>query len=220
MPRQPPCLSRGRDNRERRIGSPAGAGGAAGHEETGQHDEAPNQKGPVARHVDTWKRHVDGADLQGDDEVAKTADSQWHDAQKDHDRSVHGAQLVVELGQHDSARHPSIAEESTDKRKWFARIGQLPPHQQHQAEAEEQEDQRRYGILNPRSSYDRSKKRTSTRSSARGDRGRSHSCTNPSKMTLVCQPNGRYCTSSEFSKQLSWPVRSNGVRTVVHSPSG
>ena len=39
----------------------------------------------------------------GIDEVAEAADRQRHDAEEHHDRAVHRAELVVELGQHDAA---------------------------------------------------------------------------------------------------------------------
>ena len=61
---------------------------------------------------------------------------------------MHGAELVVELGQHDAAGRVGGAEQPADERNRPARVGQLPPHQHHQAEAEEQEEEAGDRVLN------------------------------------------------------------------------
>src|SRR5947208_1025651 len=76
---------------QRHVGSPAALGRAAGHEETYQHDNAPDKNGPVARHVYFREGHVRRADLERHDKIAKRGKRQWHDAEKDHDRAVHCA---------------------------------------------------------------------------------------------------------------------------------
>ena len=148
-PEQPPGLPGRRDGGERHVGGPARVGRAAGDEEARQHDHAADEEHPVARHVEPGERHVGGADLQRDHVVAEAADRERHDAEEDHDRAVHRAELVVELRQHDAARRVRHAQQVADERDRLARIGQLPPHQHHQAETEEQEQQRRDRVLDP-----------------------------------------------------------------------
>ena len=104
-------------------------------------DHAADEVHPVAHHVELGERHVGRADLQRHDEVAEAADGQRHDAEEHHDGAVHRAELVVELRQHDAARRLVGAEQAADQRNRRARIGQLLPHQHHQREAEEQEQQ-------------------------------------------------------------------------------
>ena len=62
---------------------------------------------------------------------------------------MHRAKLVVTLGQHDAGRCQRGGEQVADERDGPARIGQLPPHQHHQAEAEQQEEEAGYRVLNP-----------------------------------------------------------------------
>jgi hypothetical protein len=62
---------------------------------------------------------------------------------------VHGAELVVELGQHDAARRVRRAEQASNDRDRLHRERELPAHQRHQGESEEQEQQRRHRVLNP-----------------------------------------------------------------------
>ena len=71
---------------------------------------------PVAHHVELRERHVGRADLERHHEVAETADRQRHDAEKHHDRAVHRAELVVELGEHDAARRLVGPEPAADHR--------------------------------------------------------------------------------------------------------
>jgi hypothetical protein len=144
---QPPCLSRRRDVRERGVGGPAGVGRAAGHEEAGEHDHAAHEVHPVAGHVQLGERHVGRADLERHHEVAKSADGQRDDPEEHHDGAVHRAKLVVELGKHDAARSVGLAEIGTDNRNGLAGIRQLPPHQRHQAETEEEKEEAGDAVL-------------------------------------------------------------------------
>ena len=148
-PEQPPGLAGARDVRERRVGGPARLGGASGDEEAREHHAAAHEVAPVARHVDAREGHVRGADLQRQHEVAEAAHRQRHDAQEHHDRPVHRAELVVELGQHDAAGHARLAEEAADDRQRRAGVGELKAHQHHQREAEEQEQQAGDRVLDP-----------------------------------------------------------------------
>ena len=148
-PEQPPGLARAGDVRERRVGGPARLGRAPGNEEAREHHRAAHEVAPVARHVDAREGHVGRADLQRQHEVAEAADRERHDAQEHHDRPVHRAELVVELRQHRAARHARLAEERADDRQRRARVGELPAHQHHQAEAEEQEQQAGDRVLDP-----------------------------------------------------------------------
>jgi energy-coupling factor transporter ATP-binding protein EcfA2 len=76
-----------------------------------------------------------------------SSDGEGHHAEEDHDGSVHRPELVVELGEHRPARHPRFAEERADERQRRARVGELPAHQHHQAEAEKQEQQAGDAVL-------------------------------------------------------------------------
>ena len=61
----------------------------------------PSKIDPVAHHIELWKRHVGRADLQRHHIVSETADGKRNDSKKDHDRSVHRAQLIVKFRKHD-----------------------------------------------------------------------------------------------------------------------
>ena len=137
------------DDRERRVGGPARLRRAARHEEAASIDHAADEIHPVAHHVELGERHVGRADLQRHHEVAETADGERDDAEEHHDGAVHRAELVVELRQHDPARGLVLTEQVADERNRRARIGQLPPHDHHQAEAEEQEEQGGDRVLDP-----------------------------------------------------------------------
>ena len=79
----------------------------------------------------------DCADLQRENEIPKTADGKRHDPQKHHDGPMHRPELVVELRQHDPAGCALVAKPLTDDRDRLERVGQLPPHDHHQSEAEQ-----------------------------------------------------------------------------------
>ena len=55
------------------------------------------------------------ADLERQDEVPERGDTERHDPEEDHDRAVHRAELVVELGRHEAVRHALFAEEPRDQ---------------------------------------------------------------------------------------------------------
>ena len=59
---------------------------------------------------------------------------------------MHRAELVVSLGEHDAAGRAALAENLEDRPRLAGR-GELQSHQQHQAEAEEQEAERRHPVL-------------------------------------------------------------------------
>ena len=61
---------------------------------------------------------------------------------------MHRAELVVSLGKHHAAGRAAFAED-LENRPRLAGRGELQSHQQHQAEAEEQEAERRHPVLNP-----------------------------------------------------------------------
>ena len=112
-----------------------------------EHHHAAREERPVARHVELRERHVRRADLQRQHEVPEAADGQRHDAEEHHDGAVHGAELVVELGEHDAAGGALLAQPLADQRNGLAGVGDLPAHQQHQHEAEQQEEQSGHGVL-------------------------------------------------------------------------
>ena len=105
------------------------------------------QECPVRGHVEARERHVGRADLEGHDVVAEGSDRERHDAHEDHDGPVHRPELVVELGRHHAPRHRVFAEELPDPGKRPPGIGELPAHQHHQAETDQQEDERGQPVL-------------------------------------------------------------------------
>ena len=60
---------------------------------------------------------------------------------------MHGTELVVELRQHDAAGRALIPQPPTDERHRRAWVGQLPPHDHHETEAEQEEEQPGHGVL-------------------------------------------------------------------------
>ena len=103
---------------------------------------APDMAFPRLNMLSYWSYFVGGADLERQHEVAEAADGQRHDAHEDHDRAVHRPELVVELGQHDAAGRVGLAHQAADDRNRPTGEGELPAHDQHQAEAEQEEHQR------------------------------------------------------------------------------
>ena len=81
---------------ERGVGRPAEVGRAARGEETRHGDQRAEQIQPVAERVQARERHVGRADLKRQNAIGETE----HDRggiQQQHDRAVHGEQLVVLL---------------------------------------------------------------------------------------------------------------------------
>jgi hypothetical protein len=121
------------------------------NEETNEHDQASNHVKLVAGHVDARKGHVRRADLERNQVVAEGGERQRHDGQEHHDRAVHGAKGVVEV-RRDHPFGRGAAEQPGQQRShhghWLARMGDLPAHHQHQAEAEQQKTQGGQTVLN------------------------------------------------------------------------
>ena len=61
---------------------------------------------------------------------------------------MHCSQLVVELRKHDAAWSVRLAQQVANDRDWSAWEGELPAHQHHQREAEQQEQHCCNGVLN------------------------------------------------------------------------
>jgi hypothetical protein len=140
------------DRGQRRIGGPARFGRAARNKEAGQHQNAANEIQLVADHVQARERHVRRADLQRHDEVAEGAEGQRHNGQEHHDGAVHGAEGVIKIGRN----HPGLADHAfpqqmvknrADNRHAMPGIGQLPAHDRHQAQPQEQKHQAGDAIL-------------------------------------------------------------------------
>ena len=83
-----------------RIQRPAGAGGPAGDEETGQQHDDAQQVDPEAEHVHVGEDHVPGAAHQRDQVVAESTQEQRRQQVDDHDHPVHGHVLVILVGVH------------------------------------------------------------------------------------------------------------------------
>jgi len=123
----------------------------AGNEKAHQHHDAAQKICLVTRHVDARKRHVRRANHQRHHVVAERGERQRHHAQEDHDRPVHRAEGIVEFRRnrpvagHGRAEH--FFQQRSEKRHRLLRMGNLPAHQQHQAKAKQQEEQRREAVL-------------------------------------------------------------------------
>ena len=124
------------------VRGPAVVGRAARHEEAGQHDDAAGEIEPVARHVQPRERHVGRADLQRHDVVAERAEGQRHDAEEHHDGAVHRARAGCRTRAAGCRRGRSLGR-AVRRRTGCgcAGIGQLPPDQHDEREADQQEEQ-------------------------------------------------------------------------------
>ncbi|MGY4336676.1 hypothetical protein ACVWW3_001582 [Bradyrhizobium sp. LM2.9] len=94
-----PFLSgRAGENRLRRVQRPAGAGGAAGHEEGRSQHQDREQVDPVTQHVHIGEDHVPCSDHQRDQVVAEASEEQCGKQIDHHDHAVHGDELEVLVG--------------------------------------------------------------------------------------------------------------------------
>ena len=108
---------------ERGVGRPAEVGRAAGGDEAGHADQPAEQEQPEREGVQPRERHVGRADLQRQHQVGEAEDDRGRIKQQ-HDRAVHGEQLVELL----------VGQELQ------TRSGQLGPHQQRHQPADEEEN--------------------------------------------------------------------------------
>ena len=122
--RSPPTPGRVGGVAERGVGVPAEVGGAARSGEAAHHGEPAEQEQPVGQRVQPREAHVRGADLQRQHQVGER-EQHGRREQQQHDRAVHGEQLVVLLQAEELQPGP----------------GQLTAHQQrhHAAGQEERE---------------------------------------------------------------------------------
>ena len=100
--RSPPTPRRVLDAGQRRVGGPAEGGRAVRGEEAGGGDDGAEEVQPVGEGVQPRERDVRRADLQRQHEVGEPE----HDGRRieqQHDRAVHGEQLVVLLGRRGTA---------------------------------------------------------------------------------------------------------------------
>ncbi len=80
------------------------------------------------------------SDLKRHQVVSVPADSQRDNPQEDHNRPVHGTQLIVKLRRHYAAREKRVSKNAANNGERLVRKRQLPPHQEHHAKAEQQEE--------------------------------------------------------------------------------
>jgi len=76
-----------------RVGGPAEVGGAAGRDEAGHADRRAEQEKPERESVEARERHVWRPDLQRQHQVGE-AEHDRRRIEQQHDRAVHGEQLV------------------------------------------------------------------------------------------------------------------------------
>ncbi len=77
------------------IGKPTDVGSAA-QEEAGVHEQAASQENPEAEGIQAREGDIARADHERHD-VIEEGSIQRHDDQEDHDRTMHGEELVVEI---------------------------------------------------------------------------------------------------------------------------
>jgi hypothetical protein len=109
---------------QRGVGGPAEVGGATGGDEAGHTDHRAEQEEPERECVESRECHVRGTDLQRQHQVGEPEHDRRRIEQQ-HDRAVHGEQLVVLL----------VGQELQSGR------GQFGAHQQRQQAADEEEDE-------------------------------------------------------------------------------
>ena len=110
---------------QRGVGVPAERRGAARGEEAGQQDQPAEREHVVAQQVEPRERHVGRADLQRQ-QLVREPDEQRGGEQQQHERAVHGEQLVVLLVGHDVV----------------VRAEQLDPHDERHDAGDQEEDER------------------------------------------------------------------------------
>src|SRR5687768_5337769 len=131
-PEEPPRLAIGRcEIGKRRVGGPV-VRSTSWNEKACQHDGAAGEVEPVARQIETRKRHIRRANLEWDEVIAERAHGEWHHSEEHHDRPVHRPELVVELRKDYAAGCVGLAEQSTDVRNRLTGIGKLPANQDDQ----------------------------------------------------------------------------------------
>ncbi|CPT81947.1 Uncharacterised protein [Mycobacteroides abscessus] len=109
---------------QRRVGGPAEVSGTTGGDEAGDGDHRAEQEQPEREGVQTWERHVGGADLQRQHQVGEPEHDRGR-VEQQHHRAVHGEQLV----------------ELLVRQELQSRQGQLGAHEQrHQATDEEEHE--------------------------------------------------------------------------------
>ncbi len=137
---QPQVLPACGEDGKRRVRRPAGVGGAARDEEADRHQQPGGEIDPVAGGVETREGHLGSADVERHQVIAEGAGQERDDGEEDHDRAVHGHELVVELGRHVGARRVGWSDGGGERgRQRRRRPRELPSHQQHQEEADDQE---------------------------------------------------------------------------------
>ena len=146
------------NRRQRRIRGPARLRRAARNEKADEHHDAAHEIKLVAHHVDARKGHVGRADLERRHKIAKGAKRQRHNREEDHDRPMHRAVGIVEVGTDhahgalgvlaDHVRAVNLEKQVADEGHSLSGMADLPAHQQHEAEAEKHEKQRGDAVLN------------------------------------------------------------------------
>ncbi len=79
------------------VGEPAEGRRTLGCQEPGARDQTAEKVRPVGEHVEPWERHIWRADLDRHEGVGESGEQRSREQQQ-HDRAVHGEQLVVLLG--------------------------------------------------------------------------------------------------------------------------
>ncbi len=161
---------------QRRVGEPAEGGGATRGEEAGADDQAAEQVEPVAEHVQPRERDVGRADLERHDRVAE-AEEQRRREQQQHDRAVHGEELVVELLVDDLAA--GVGELGPDEQRHDA-AGHEPGERGTEVQVADQL------VIGGRHDADELLAERLALAEVRGTRERGHSCS-PSSSLMGCE---------------------------------
>ena len=147
-----------RNARKRRVRGPARFRRAAHDKERDHHEDATDEEAPEARHIDPRESHVGRADLQRHHEIAEGREGHRHNAEEHHDRAVHGAERIIAV-RRQHAFQPVLVrpkgavtenrlQQPANHRHVLSWVRELPAHDHHQAETEQEEYQPRRPILN------------------------------------------------------------------------
>ena len=131
---------------------PPALGRAARYKKARQHNHAANSKRPETGRVYFRKCHVGRADLKRHDKIAKGGEGHRHDSKKNHNRAMHRAKGIIQIGRNRTVGShvlsENIIEKAADDGQWLARIGDRPAHDAHQAETKKEEEQGHEAVLN------------------------------------------------------------------------
>ena len=136
-----------RQRTERRVHRPSTGCRTTLNEEGEHHDQAGDEKEPVAQHVQETRRHVACPDLKRDEQVRERAAQSPGQHEEHHDGAVDGDQGEVSVPVEDAARRP-LAEEGLEDAEGLSRPSELEAEEDGKSHGEDpHEDSRNQELL-------------------------------------------------------------------------